>query len=96
VGKSYLVGSGAKEARGLSPTASYIDYHISVPFEALVRGKLLQLELGTCTFVGRWSATSVSSMEVSVFVCLHGYFPYRLIHTSLLKKNMWSIVYEII
>ena len=87
VGGSCLAGSDAEEARGSSPTASYIDYQISVPFEALVRGKLLQLELGACTFVGRWSAASVSSTEVSVFVCLHGYFPYRLIQTSLLKKK---------
>ena len=99
VGGSCLAGSGAGEARGSSPTASYNDYQISVPFEALVRGKLLRLGLCACTFVGRWSAASVSSVsstEVSVFVCLHGYFPYRLIQTSLLKKNLWSIVHEII
>ena len=90
VGESCLAGSGPGEARGSSPTASYIDYQISDPFEALVRGKLLRLGLGACTFVGRWSAASVSSVsstEVSVFVCLHGYFPYRLIQTSLLKKK---------
>ena len=87
VGGSCLAGSGAGEARGSSPTASYNDYQISVPFEALVRGKLLRLGLGACTFVGRWSAASVSSTEVSVFVCLHGYFPCRLIQTSLLKKK---------
>jgi len=90
VGGSCLAGSGAGEARGSSPTVSYIDYQISDPFEALVRGKLLQLELGACTFVGRWSAASVSSVsstEVSVFVYLHGCFPHRLIQTSLLKKK---------
>jgi hypothetical protein len=87
VGGSCLASSGAGEARGSSPTASYNDYQISVPFEALVRGKLLRLGLCACTFVGRWSAASVSSTEVSVFVYLHGCFPHRLIQTSLLKKN---------
>ena len=82
---------------GSSPTASYNDYQISVPFEALVRGKLLRLGLCACTFVGRWSAafiSSVSSTEVSVFVCVHGYFPYRLIQTSLLKKRMNLIPFK--
>ena len=87
VGGSCLAGSGAGEARDSSPTASYIDYQISVPFEALVRGKLLRLGLCACTIVDRWIAVSVSSTEVSVFVCVHGYFPYRLIQTSLLKKK---------
>jgi len=88
VGGSCLAGSGAGEARGLSPTASY-NYQISIPFEVLVRGKLLRLGLCACTFVGRWSAASVSSVsftEVSVFIYLHGCFPHCLIQTFLLKK----------
>ena len=97
VGGSCLAGSGAGEARGSSLTASYNDYQIWVPFKALVRGRLLRLGLCACTFVGRWSAASVSSVsstEVSVFVCLHGYFPYRLIQTSLLKKRMNLIPFK--
>ena len=89
VGGSYLAGSGAREARGSSPTVSYNDYQVSVPFEALVCGKFLRLGLCACTIVGRWiaaSVSSVSSTEVSVFVYLHGCFPHRLIQTSLLKK----------
>ena len=79
VGGSCLAGSGAGEARDSSPTASYNDYQISVPFEALVRGKLLRLGLCACTFVSRWSAASVSSVSW----CLYSY----LIQTSLLKKR---------
>ena len=97
VGGSCLAGSGVGEARGSSPTASYNDYQVSVPFEALVCGKFLRLGLCACTIVGRWIGASVSSTEVSVFVCVHGYFPYRLIQTSLLKKNFrpfWDLLYS--